>query len=87
MGIPAAYVEKIVRNSDDFRLPRTGRGRCGEKIYLELSEGETPTGTDAAVVLDSRASNNGPQLVDGPGSKSRSLGLPHLTTVDLLGGL
>jgi hypothetical protein len=32
--------------------------------YLELSEGETTASADATVVLDSRASHNGPQTVD-----------------------
>lgn len=56
-------------------------------MYLELSDGETPAGTDAAVVLDRGASDNRPQLVDRPGSESGSLGLADLTAVNLLGGL
>jgi hypothetical protein len=56
-------------------------------IYLELSEGETTTGTDTAVVLDGRASDNGTQLVNRTGSNSSRLGDAGLTTTVLPAGL
>lgn len=56
-------------------------------MYLELSQGETPTGADTAVVLDRGASDDRSQLVDRPGSEGGSLGLADLTAVNLLGGL
>jgi hypothetical protein len=43
--------------------------------YLQLSESEATAGTNAAVVLDGRASHNGLQLVDGSGSDGGGLGL------------
>lgn len=55
--------------------------------YLELSQGETPTGAHLAVVLDSRASDNGTQLVDGSRGQSGGLGLTGDTTRGLLSGL
>lgn len=61
-------------------------GRAGEP-YLKLSQGETPAGADLAVVLDSRASDNGTQLVDGARSQSSSLGLTSNTARGLLSGL
>lgn len=55
--------------------------------YLELSEGEATTGADATVVLDGRASDNRPQLVDGAGSDGSSLRAARQPTGDLLSGL
>lgn len=55
--------------------------------YLELSQGETTTGADAAVVLDGRASHNGPQLVHGSGGEGSSLGGTGTSAADLLGSL
>lgn len=52
--------------------------------YLQLNQGETTTSTDFAVILDGRASDDRPQLVDGTGSDGSSLGLSDGTTVDLL---
>lgn len=55
--------------------------------YLELSQGETTTGADAAVVLDGRASHNRSELVDGTRSDGSSLGLASVASRDLLAGL
>lgn len=55
--------------------------------YLQLSQGETTAGTNAAVVLDGRASHNGAELVDGAGGQSSSLGLTGRSAADLLGSL
>ena len=52
--------------------------------YLQLNQGETTTSTNFAVILDGRASDDRPQLVDGTGSDGSSLGLSDGTTVDLL---
>lgn len=59
----------------------------GVPTYLQLSQGETTTGTDTAVVLDGRASHNGSELVDGAGSDGGSLGLTGISAGDLLAGL
>jgi hypothetical protein len=45
-----------------------------ESRTLQLSEGETTAGPDAAVVLDGRASHNGAEEVDGAGGNLRGLG-------------
>ena len=55
--------------------------------YLQLNQGETTTSTNFAVILDGRASDDRPQLVDGTGSDGSSLGLSDGTTTDLLRGL
>jgi hypothetical protein len=55
--------------------------------YLELSKGEATAGADTTVVLDGRASNNRPQLVDGAGSDGSSLCAARQPTGDLLSGL
>jgi hypothetical protein len=62
-------------------------GRRGVDLYLQLSQGETTAGTNAAVVLDGRASDNGAELVDGSGSQGSSLSGAHIATADLLGSL
>jgi hypothetical protein len=59
----------------------------GKSTYLQLSQGETTAGTDTAVVLDGRASDNGSELVDGTGSDGGSLGLAGISAGDLLAGL
>lgn len=64
-----------------------GRLLSGRSTYLQLSQGETTAGTDTAVVLDGRASHNGPELVDGAGSDGSSLGLASIPAGDLLAGL
>jgi hypothetical protein len=56
-------------------------------IYLELSEGETTTGTDTAVVLDGGAPDNGTQLVNRTGSNGSRLSDAGLTTTELPAGL
>lgn len=55
--------------------------------YLQLSKGEATASTHAAVVLDGRAADDGPQLVDGAGSDLSSLGLASIATALLLAGL
>ena len=55
--------------------------------YLQLSQGETTASTNFTVVLDGRASDDRPQLVDRSGRNGGGLGLPDSTTTDLLGGL
>jgi len=57
------------------------------EYYLQLSQGETTTGTDTAVVLDGRASHNGTQLVHRTGSNGSSLSETSLTTTVLPAGL
>lgn len=52
--------------------------------YLELSESETTAGADLAVVLNSRASHDRSELVDGARSQSGSLGLTSDTSRSLL---
>lgn len=46
----------------------------GDLSSLQLLQGETPTGTDTAVVLDGWASDDWPQLVDWAGGNGSSLG-------------
>ena len=41
--------------------------------YLQLGEREATTGANAAVVLDGRVANDGPQLVDWARCELRSL--------------
>lgn len=53
------------------------------KIYLQLSESESTTGTDTAVVLDSRATHNGTQLVNRTRGNSGGLRKTGLTTAVL----
>lgn len=59
----------------------------GRSTYLQLSQGETTAGTDTAVVLDGRASDNGSEPVDGTGSDGGSLGLAGIPARDLLARL
>merc|ERR1712226_1376030 len=61
--------------------------RSGDASLLELSQGETSASSDLAVVLNSRASDNGTQLLDGARSQSSSLGLTSDTARGLLSGL
>lgn len=56
-------------------------------IYLQLSQSETTSSTNTAVVLDGRASDDGSQLVDGSGSDGSSLSTTQRATADLLGRL
>ena len=55
--------------------------------YLQLSKSETTANADLAVILDSRASNNGPQLVNRTRSDSSSLSTACDSAADLLSGL
>lgn len=55
--------------------------------YLELSEGETTTSTNAAVVLDGGAADDRSQLVDGARGDLGSLGLTGISARLLLAGL
>lgn len=57
------------------------------KSYLELSQGETAAGTDSSVVLKSRASHNGSELVDRARSQSGGLGLTSSASPRLGTGL
>jgi len=67
---------------------RTGsRAEGRESTNLELLEGETTTCPDAAVVLDTGASNNRAEEVDGTGSNSTRLGDACLATTELTAGL
>lgn len=56
-------------------------------MYLELSQGETTAGADAAVVPDGSASHDRSELVDGAGGHGSSLGLTGVPSRDLLAGL
>lgn len=56
-------------------------------MYLQLSQGEATAGTDTAVVLDSRASHDGPELVDRARGQGSSLGLTGGPSRRLLAGL
>jgi hypothetical protein len=60
-----------------------GRSKC----TLQLNERETTAGTDTAVVLDGRAADDGPKLVDGPGGYLRSLGNTSIASGLLLARL
>lgn len=62
-------------------------GMVSGLMYLQLSQGETTAGADAAVVLDGRASHDRAKSVDGTGSDGSSLGLAGVTSRDLLAGL
>jgi hypothetical protein len=55
--------------------------------YLQLLQSEAPTSARAAVVLDSRALNNGSQTVDGAGSNASGFGDTGITTAVLAAGL
>ena len=66
-GIPASYDRCV---STSLRIANLG---IGASSYLQLGEGETTTGADAAVVLDSRAAHDWPQLVDRARSELGSL--------------
>lgn len=67
---------------------RRCRGRWWRvEMYLELSQGETPTSADLAVVLDGRASDNGSQEVDGARGNLGGLGATSDTARSLLAGL
>lgn len=66
---------------------RSSKGDLGDSKYLQLSQGETTAGANAAVVLDRRASHNRAELVDGTGGHGGSLGLTSVTSRDLLSGL
>ena len=55
--------------------------------YLELNKGETTTGTNAAVVLDSGAADDGSQLVGRARGDGRSLCLASISARLLLAGL
>lgn len=55
--------------------------------YLELSKGEATALADTAVVLDSRASHNGAELVEGTGGDGSSLSLTGGASRLLLAGL
>lgn len=54
---------------------------------LQLNERETTAGTDTAVVLDGRAADDGPELVDRPGGYLRSLGNTSIASGGLLARL
>lgn len=56
-------------------------------MYLEFLEGEATASSNAAVVLDGRASHDGPQLVNRARSDSSGLGKTGLTTTVLPAGL
>jgi len=55
----------------------------GDLSSLQLLQGETPPGTDTAVVLDGWASDNWPQLVDWAGGNGGSLGDPGISPAEL----
>lgn len=59
---------------------------CGNP-YLQLSEGETTASTNAAVVLDRGAANDGAELVGRAGSDSSGLSNAGIATALLLAGL
>lgn len=59
----------------------------GDAINLELLNGESTTSTNATVVLDGRAADNGADEVDGTGSDSSSLGNTGLSATKLTTGL
>jgi len=65
--------------------------RSGEILVetggLDLLQGETATETLFLVVLDGRASNDGPELGGGPGGDTSRLGLSGLGAPDLPGRL
>ena len=54
---------------------------------LQLLKRETTTSADTTVVLDSRATDDGSELVGGTGSKLCGLGSTSIATADLLTGL
>ena len=54
---------------------------------LQLSKRETTAGADTAVVLDGRAADDGPELVDGPGGYLRGLGNASIASGLLLARL
>lgn len=56
-------------------------------MYLQLSQSEATTGTDTAVVLDSRASHNRSELVNRTGCEGGSLSLAGNASRGLLAGL
>ena len=58
-----------------------------EPSSLQLLEGEAPPGPDLHVVLVGRTVDHGPQLPQGPGGNTGSLGDPALTPPELPGGL
>lgn len=51
--------------------------------HLQLLQSEPPTGADAAVVLDSRASDNRPQVIDRSGRNSSDLGKTSISSAVL----
>jgi len=57
------------------------------RSYLELSQGEATSETDPSVVLDGRAPDDGPQLVDRAGGDGGSLCAASITAAGLLSGL
>lgn len=63
------------------------RKLAGDVGLLELGEGETTAGTNAAVVLDGRAADDGAELVDGLGGDTGGLLLARVATAGLLAGL
>lgn len=64
-----------------------GGRRIVNPSYLQLSESEAAAKADSSVVLDGRAPDDGPQLVDGPGSDGSSLHTSRISAADLLSGL
>lgn len=54
---------------------------------LQLSESETTSGSDTAVVLDGRASHNRSELVGGTGRDLCGFGDTGVTAADFLAGL
>lgn len=63
------------------------RKLAGDVGLLELGEGETTAGTNATVVLDGRAADDGAELVDGLRSDTGGLLLARVATAGLLAGL
>lgn len=63
------------------------RKLAGDVGLLELGEGETTAGTNATVVLDGRAADDGTELVDGLGGDTGGLLLARVATAGLLAGL
>jgi len=78
-GMPAALVSG--------QLLQTAMGRSNMNTHLQLSKGETTAGADTAVVLESRATDNGAELVDGAGSDGGSLSSASVAASLLLAGL
>ena len=63
------------------------RKLAGDVGLLKLGEGETTAGTNATVVLDGRAADDGTELVDGLGGDTGGLLLARVATAGLLAGL